>query len=63
MIGLGCGARSYTRALHYSPAEYAVAAAGVRAVLDGYLAAEPDDSTWPRSGLPSTSSSSAAGGC
>jgi oxygen-independent coproporphyrinogen-3 oxidase len=37
MIGLGCGARSYTRALHYS-AEYAVAAAGVREIIADYLA-------------------------
>ena len=37
MIGLGCGARSYTRALHYS-SEYAVGAAGVREIIADYLA-------------------------
>ena len=37
MIGLGCGARSYTRALHYA-AEYAVGAAGIRAILAAYVA-------------------------
>lgn len=36
MIGLGCGARSYTRALHYS-SEYAVGAAGVREIINDYL--------------------------
>ncbi|MEE8410240.1 MAG: STM4012 family radical SAM protein, partial [Myxococcota bacterium] len=32
LIGLGCGARSYTRGLHYSD-EWAVGAAGVREIL------------------------------
>jgi oxygen-independent coproporphyrinogen-3 oxidase len=36
MIGLGCGARSYTRALHYSR-EYAVSSGGVQSVLGDYL--------------------------
>lgn len=35
MLGLGCGARSYTRALHYS-AEYAVGRPGVRDILAHY---------------------------
>jgi oxygen-independent coproporphyrinogen-3 oxidase len=35
MVGLGCGARSYTSNLHYS-SEYAVGASGVRAILDDY---------------------------
>lgn len=35
-VGLGCGARSYTRDLHYS-FDYAVSVSGVRAVLDDYL--------------------------
>ena len=39
MVGLGCGARSYTRALHYST-EYAVGARGVRALIDAYSARE-----------------------
>jgi oxygen-independent coproporphyrinogen-3 oxidase len=37
MIGLGCGARSYHPRLHYSD-EYAVRAAGVRAILEAYAA-------------------------
>lgn len=37
MVGLGCGARSYTRGLHYS-SEYAVGARGVRAILAAYVA-------------------------
>lgn len=35
MLGLGCGARSYTRSLHYSH-EYAVSARSVEAVLQHY---------------------------
>jgi oxygen-independent coproporphyrinogen-3 oxidase len=35
MVGLGCGARSYTRDLHYST-EYAVSARGVRALIEAY---------------------------
>lgn len=35
MVGLGCGARSYTRELHYST-EYAVGAHGVRALIEAY---------------------------
>jgi oxygen-independent coproporphyrinogen-3 oxidase len=41
MVGLGCGARSYTRELHYSR-EYAVGAQGVRAILADYLS-RPED--------------------
>jgi oxygen-independent coproporphyrinogen-3 oxidase len=37
MIGLGCGARSYTRELHYA-SDYAVGRAGVRAILSDYAA-------------------------
>ena len=36
MIGLGCGARSYTRALHYST-RFAVTQAGVRAILADWI--------------------------
>lgn len=36
MIGLGCGARSYTRALHYS-SEWAVTYGSVRAILADYI--------------------------
>jgi oxygen-independent coproporphyrinogen III oxidase len=41
MVGLGCGARSYTHSLHYSR-EYAVGARGIRAILADYLA-RPDE--------------------
>lgn len=40
MVGLGCGARSYTRGVHYS-SEWAVGARGVREIIDHYLA-RPD---------------------
>ncbi|GGQ94168.1 STM4012 family radical SAM protein [Deinococcus ruber] len=36
MVGLGCGARSYTRTLHYS-SEYAVGQPGVKAILNEYV--------------------------
>ena len=36
MIGLGCGARSYTRGLHYST-EWAVGARGVRDIIDRWV--------------------------
>ncbi|MGW0804854.1 STM4012 family radical SAM protein [Nonomuraea sp. NPDC002799] len=36
MVGLGCGARSYTNDLHYS-FEYAVGARPVRAIIDDYV--------------------------
>jgi oxygen-independent coproporphyrinogen-3 oxidase len=41
MVGIGCGARSYTRALHYS-SEYAVSARGVRGILAEYIR-QPDE--------------------
>jgi oxygen-independent coproporphyrinogen-3 oxidase len=37
MIGLGCGARSYTTLLHYS-FDYAVSASEVRGIIDEYVA-------------------------
>ncbi|GAA1956862.1 STM4012 family radical SAM protein [Kitasatospora viridis] len=37
MVGLGCGARSYTARLHYS-FDYAVSATEVRSIIDGYVA-------------------------
>ncbi len=43
MVGLGCGARSYTRGLHYSR-EYAVASPGVREILADY--GERDDASF-----------------
>lgn len=39
MIGLGCGARSYTSRLHYS-FDYAVEMREVRNIIDGYTATE-----------------------
>jgi oxygen-independent coproporphyrinogen-3 oxidase len=41
MVGLGCGARSYTRSLHYATA-YAVRGGGVREIIADYLA-RPDE--------------------
>jgi oxygen-independent coproporphyrinogen-3 oxidase len=42
MVGLGCGARSYTRSLHYST-EFAVGRSGVRSILQDYLRREPQE--------------------
>ncbi len=42
MVGLGCGARSYTETLHYS-FDYAVSVRGVRAVIDDYLSRPAED--------------------
>ncbi|MER7110328.1 STM4012 family radical SAM protein [Streptomyces sp. NPDC000229] len=39
MIGLGCGARSYTSALHYS-FDYAVGMGEIRAIIDDYTGTE-----------------------
>ncbi|QLG11357.1 STM4012 family radical SAM protein [Deinococcus sp. D7000] len=36
MVGLGCGARSYTRGLHYS-SEYAVGRVGVREIIQSFV--------------------------
>ncbi len=36
MVGLGCGARSYTRTMHYS-SEYAVGLQGVHRILEEYI--------------------------
>jgi oxygen-independent coproporphyrinogen III oxidase len=36
MVGLGCGARSYTRELHYS-SDYAVGPDGIRGILADYV--------------------------
>jgi oxygen-independent coproporphyrinogen-3 oxidase len=41
MVGVGCGARSYTRALHYAT-EYAVRAPGIREIIADYVA-RPDE--------------------
>ncbi|MBB5869009.1 oxygen-independent coproporphyrinogen-3 oxidase [Allocatelliglobosispora scoriae] len=42
MVGLGCGARSYTTDLHYS-FDYAVSVGEVRAIIDDYLRRPPAD--------------------
>ena len=42
MIGLGCGARSYTRELHYAT-RFAVTQAGVRAILGDWIAQSDAD--------------------
>ncbi|MEU4405979.1 STM4012 family radical SAM protein [Streptosporangium sp. NPDC023963] len=42
MVGLGCGARSYTSGLHYSY-EYAVGAGQVRAIIDDYVRLAPGE--------------------
>ncbi|HEX6623898.1 MAG TPA: STM4012 family radical SAM protein [Pyrinomonadaceae bacterium] len=42
MVGIGCGARSYTSALHYSN-EYAVGARGVREIIARYAACPPEE--------------------
>jgi oxygen-independent coproporphyrinogen-3 oxidase len=42
MVGLGCGARSYTTGLHYS-FDYAVGIGQVRAIIDDYLSRPAGD--------------------
>lgn len=42
MVGLGCGARSYTSALHYS-FDYAVDVHRIRGIIDEYTARSTDD--------------------
>ncbi len=42
MVGLGCGARSYTTGLHYS-FDYAVGVRQVRAIIDDYLSRPAGD--------------------
>ncbi|NUU22125.1 MAG: STM4012 family radical SAM protein [Streptomycetaceae bacterium] len=41
MVGLGCGARSYTSGMHYS-FDYAVGVGEVRAILDDYVTLDQD---------------------
>ena len=41
MVGLGCGARSYTRRLHYST-DFAVGRPGVREIIADYVELAPD---------------------
>jgi oxygen-independent coproporphyrinogen-3 oxidase len=42
MIGLGCGARSYTQSVHYS-SEWAVGARGVRGIIDRWITRTDDE--------------------
>jgi oxygen-independent coproporphyrinogen-3 oxidase len=42
MVGLGCGARSYTRALHYA-LDYAVSPKAIKAILADYLSRNDTD--------------------
>jgi oxygen-independent coproporphyrinogen-3 oxidase len=44
MVGIGCGARSYTRGLHYA-SEYGVSRRGVVDILDHYLSLSREDFT------------------
>lgn len=50
MVGLGCGARSYTRSLHYSQ-EWAVASRAVRGIIDDYSLRTADDFSAARHGF------------
>ncbi len=50
MIGLGCGARSYTERLHYSQ-EWAVASRAVRGIIDDYAQRTDDDFSHARHGF------------
>jgi oxygen-independent coproporphyrinogen-3 oxidase len=50
MVGLGCGARSYTQALHYSH-EFAVSRKGVAGILSEYLQREPTEFDAARHGF------------
>jgi oxygen-independent coproporphyrinogen III oxidase len=42
MVGLGCGARSYTQSLHYAN-DYAVGAGEVRGILERYIASANEE--------------------
>jgi oxygen-independent coproporphyrinogen III oxidase len=45
MLGLGCGARSYTSTLHYS-SEYAVGTNGIQAIINNYIQKPADRFNW-----------------
>jgi len=45
LVGIGVGARSYTRDLHFS-SRFAVRNAGVRAILEDWMAADPGVVDW-----------------
>lgn len=50
MIGLGCGARSYTRRLHYAT-RFAVTQAGIQAILGEWQRQSDDDFSWATHGI------------
>jgi oxygen-independent coproporphyrinogen-3 oxidase len=50
MVGLGAGARSYTKAVHYS-SEYAVARQNIRSIIDKYAAKSPQDFNYADYGI------------
>lgn len=50
MVGLGCGARSYTRDLHYS-FDYAVSVREVRGIIEDYLARPAEDFSFAEVGF------------
>lgn len=50
MIGLGCGARSYTRDMHYS-FDYAVDATQVRAIIDDFVERSIDQFRYAECGI------------
>jgi oxygen-independent coproporphyrinogen-3 oxidase len=45
MVGLGCGARSYTTTVHYS-SEYAVGMGGIQEIIANYVSREDDSFRW-----------------
>ncbi|NET10723.1 MAG: coproporphyrinogen III oxidase family protein, partial [Symploca sp. SIO2B6] len=50
MVGLGCGARSYTRSLHYSN-DYAVNAKKIKGILAQYMASDDHAFDWVNYGV------------
>ncbi|MGL6075695.1 MAG: STM4012 family radical SAM protein [Fimbriiglobus sp.] len=50
MVGLGCGARSYTRDTHYSR-DYAVRPKPVKAILQDYITADREDFSFAHHGF------------
>jgi len=50
MVGLGCGARSYTKSLHYS-GEYAVGLRDIQAIITNYIQKEADSFNWVNYGF------------
>ncbi|MBK7400155.1 MAG: STM4012 family radical SAM protein [Myxococcales bacterium] len=50
MVGLGPGARSYTRALHYGT-DYAVSAPAVREAIEAWTSRESDEFDWVDHGI------------